>query len=245
LNELFKAPDGTWRPGGQIALARSLLRLVAMSQAHHGDVLSSDGAPLAPTHSTDPNEDQILLAAMARDDRRALATFYACHLDGLLRRAERLMRDPEEARDLVHDVVLQVWRLAGTYDPARASVDAWLSMLVRCRGLDRLRARRAFRRATRLKSAVTEVASATEGLGLPDAIAVRRACGALADRDRLLVALAYQRQMTCTEIANELDIPVGTMKWRMASVLRDLRQSILEPVPPQLPASRGRPSSSI
>lgn len=180
--------------------------------------------PRAVAAATD--EDQRLLAAMARHDRRALATFYARHCDRLLRAASRLVRDPEEARDLVHDVVLEVWRLAGTYDPARAGVTAWLTMLLRCRALDRLRSRRALGHATRRKRATAQAGATAAALPLADAIALRRACRALPARDRELLGLAYQRGLTCTEIARVLDMPVGTMKWRMAVVLRELRRVI-------------------
>jgi len=174
-------------------------------------------------------DDQALLAAMAQADRQALATFYTRHFDRLLRNASRLVRDPEDARDLVHDVVLEVWRLAGSYDPGRACVTAWLMMLLRCRAVDRLRSRRALGQATRRKRAVAQVGAAAAALPLADAIAIRRACGALSDQDRQLLGLAYHRGLTCSEIADVLAMPVGTMKWRMAAVLGELRQVIADP----------------
>src|SRR5919108_2027252 len=86
--------------------------------------------------------DTSVVARMAAGDDRALAELYDRHGALVFSLAHAILGEAADAEETTADVFLQVWRGAATFDPTRASVAAWLTMVVRSRALDRLRARR-------------------------------------------------------------------------------------------------------
>src|SRR5207247_8310759 len=80
-----------------------------------------------------------LIRRMATGDRDALATFYDLYAPlafGLLR---RMLRDVDEAAEVLQEVFWELWRAAGEYDPRRGSPEAWVSGRRWSRGFARVR----------------------------------------------------------------------------------------------------------
>src|SRR5947207_5386186 len=80
-----------------------------------------------------------LIRRMAAGDRDALAPFYDLYAPlafGLLR---RMLRDVDEAAEVLQEVFWELWRAAGEYDPRRGSPEAWVTVRARSRGIDRVR----------------------------------------------------------------------------------------------------------
>src|SRR6266566_3057989 len=80
-----------------------------------------------------------LIRRMAGGDREALAAFYDLYAPlafGLLR---RMLRDVDEAAEVLQEVFWELWRAAGEYDPRRGSPEAWVTVWARSRGIDRVR----------------------------------------------------------------------------------------------------------
>jgi RNA polymerase sigma-70 factor, ECF subfamily len=164
--------------------------------------------------------DMELISEMARGQQAALGSLYDRHGGLLLGVLTRLLKNPEEAEDVLHEVFLEVWERAGDYDPSRGSVRAWLVMRARSRGLDRLRA------LTRLRALSADAAS-LEDAPTPapsDTLSVRRALSNLPPELRTLLELGYFEGLSSTEIAAHEQIAVGTVKSRVARALAELRE---------------------
>ena len=131
----------------------------------------------------------------------------------------------EPVEDLVHEVMLEAWRRAESYDPKRGPVRSWLGTRMWCRAVDRVRA---MKRAPRLGLEDARLADHhSNGDGdRADHIAVRKALASLSEEHRMVLALSYYRGLTAKEIAAELRIPVGTAKSRSAAGLRKLRAAL-------------------
>jgi RNA polymerase sigma-70 factor (ECF subfamily) len=184
-----------------------------------------------PPGEDDAAIDAALVAAMAEGDRGALATLYERHASLLLGLAIRIVRDRREAEDLLHDVFLEAWRSAKDFDPKRGRVRTWLAIRMRSRALDLQKSARVSRNA------------GDSGLDLlvddgdttnPDCARVRAALASLGDDQRKVLELAYFEGLSCTEIAERITIPVGTVKSRIAAGLERLRtglQSVRLPRP--------------
>lgn len=159
-----------------------------------------------------------------------------CAVEELIRRYGRVMfslscritRDPSLAEDTVQDACMQVWRDAIQYDSARGSVQAWLLVITRARTLDRVRARQ--RRNNCLRGGFD--ADTARGAECPADLALERrdqlgAVGAVMDilpePDRRAVELAYYEGLTHTEIAQRLDLPLGTAKTHIRRAMQTLR----------------------
>jgi RNA polymerase sigma-70 factor (ECF subfamily) len=171
-----------------------------------------------------------LLAAIARGDRDAFARFYDLHAGLVHTFALRILREREEAEEVVQDVFVQVWRQAEAYSRERGTPEAWLVTLARSRGIDKLRSRR--RRDEMVRPAdnpdrLPEPAVLESATGPAEARAtLGGALADLPDAQRRVLELAYFDGLTQTEIAAHLGEPLGTVKTRVRSALDRLRAAL-------------------
>lgn len=86
-------------------------------------------------------DDARLLAEIAGGDQAALANLYRRRSGLIYSLLARMLNNEMEAQEVMQDAFTLIWRRAGEYDPLRSSPLAWMIMLARGRGLDRLRAR--------------------------------------------------------------------------------------------------------
>ena len=170
-------------------------------------------------------EDAALVAAMAGGDSAALAKLYERHAGVLLGLALRIVRERREAEDLLHDVFLEAWRSAKDFDPKRGRVRTWLAIRMRSRALDLQKSARVSRNAG---DAGLEVVPDESARTSPDHARVRAALAELPDDQRHVLELAYFEGLTCSEIAERIGKPIGTVKSRLSAAMAKLRASIVE-----------------
>jgi RNA polymerase sigma-70 factor (ECF subfamily) len=141
--------------------------------------------------------------------------------------ALRLLRDRDAAQECVHDVFTQLWRRGTAYAAERGSLEAFLVTCVRNRALERLRD------ATRGRAAIEKMDVREEYIMEEDPIErerIARAVAQLTEGQAAVVQLAYFRAMTLSEVASQLQIPIGTVKARLSAALRALRRSLIPQV---------------
>jgi RNA polymerase sigma-70 factor (ECF subfamily) len=174
--------------------------------------------------------DSELVQRAARGDRAALGLLYDRYAPYLLALGRRLLSDRREAEDVLHDVFLEAFRAAGQYEEARGSVRAWLLTRMRSRCLDRKKAPLARRVVPTDELHLPEPQKGAEEdpfLG-PDRARVRAALGALPEEQRIVLVLGYFEGLSSSEIAEQLTLPVGTVKSRVAAALGKLRSALAE-----------------
>ena len=142
----------------------------------------------------------------------------------------KMLSDPAQAEDLLHDAFVEAWGAVNSYDPARGSVRAWLVTRMRSRALDRLRKR------SRSKEELGErfetfdgVSELSDPSAAPDQALVREALQSLPEAQRAVLELGYFQGCSSSEIASRLDIPIGTVKSRVARGLAQLRKALADP----------------
>jgi len=138
-----------------------------------------------------------------------------------LRLAYRYARNPSEAEDIAQDALLRAWHRRSTLrDPERRN--QWLATIVR---------NEAFRQHARIRPDPTASIEGREGVEDARVVAtveradLRAALNKLDDRDRKLLQMRYQDDMTQAEIANRLGIPEGTAKVRLHRARDRLRRA--------------------
>ena len=171
----------------------------------------------------DDAEDAALVAAMARGDQAALAKLYDRYAALLLGLAMRIVRERREAEDLLHDVFLEAFRQAKDFDPKRGKARTWLAIRMRSRALDLQKSARVARNAG---DAGLDVVPDEAEQASPDHGRVRTALAQLGADQRRVLELAYFEGLSCTEIAERLRVPVGTVKSRLAAGLTRLRDCL-------------------
>ncbi len=168
-------------------------------------------------------ELQALMRGVVRRDRAAFAALYERTAPQLFGIALRILRQREEAEDVLQEAFVAVWDRAASFDPIRGSVMTWLVTVLRHRAIDRRR-RRAHPEG-RLGSeenllALTAAASDESDRGARLA-ALQKCLGELEERPRQAVLLAYAYGYTHEELAKRLTTPIGTVKsWVRRSLER-------------------------
>lgn len=170
-------------------------------------------------------DDIALIRAMAGGDRAALAALYDRHAPTMMALALRILRNRGEAEDLLHDVFLEVWRAAADYDTSRGRVRTWLVIRMRSRALDVVKSARVARR-TDDDTAAGLVVAGDDPSASPDQARVRAALGEVPAEQRVVLELAYFEGLSCSEIADKLAVPIGTVKSRLAAGLAKLRATL-------------------
>jgi RNA polymerase sigma-70 factor (ECF subfamily) len=175
--------------------------------------------------------DEDLLALATAGEEQAFGLLYDRHARVAFSLAYRLLGDRESAEDLVQDAFLAVWRGSASYSAARGSVRTWLLGILHHRGVDRLRTQSAIgRRQEALEQAeryeAAEPDAADEVIGRAEARDLRKALDQLPGDQLRVIKLAYYGGFTHQEIAEMLDVPLGTVKSRMRLALERIRRGI-------------------
>jgi RNA polymerase sigma-70 factor (ECF subfamily) len=175
--------------------------------------------------------DEALLALAAREDEEALAQLYDRYGRVAYGVALRIVRDQALAEDAVQEAFLTVWRTAGSFRADRAKPSTWILTLVHRRAVDVVR-REERRRAAPLEGTDEpdeRGRAADEEIELTDRRRiVQEALRQLPDEQREALELAYYGGLTQSELAERLSVPLGTIKSRMFTGLRRLRDLLAE-----------------
>lgn len=177
------------------------------------------GAGERPAASQDP---VVLVTAVANGDRESLARLYDMFAPLLLAIGVRILGDRAKAEDVLHDVMLEVWRRASDYEKRRGSVRAWLAVRMRSRALDRVRAPRNSRTVAFEPNSDKRVIAAGQTIAA-DESRLRAALAELPDEQRVVLELGYFEGLSSSEIAERMNTPLGTVKSRVAAALSKLR----------------------
>jgi RNA polymerase sigma-70 factor (ECF subfamily) len=177
--------------------------------------------------------DALDAGAMARiqaGDEAALAELYDRHAPFVLGVALKIVRDQNEAEDVVHDAFIAVVERADQFRPERGSLIAWLVTTVRHLALDR--ARRRIRRTQILDEELRH--EPAEPVADPEAlswlehrrVAVVAALAHLSVEQRRTLEIAFFEGLSYPEIAERESVPLGTIKSRAARALAALRAAL-------------------
>jgi RNA polymerase sigma-70 factor (ECF subfamily) len=173
--------------------------------------------------------DEALLGLVASGEEAALGELYDRYGRVAYGLALRILRDAALAEDAVQDAFLAVWRSAASFAAEKAKPSTWILTLVHRRAVDVVR-REQRRRADPIEEAEHPSSeSVDEEADLRDR---RRAVQAALERlpadQREALELAYYGGLTQSEIAERLGLPLGTIKSRMFTGLRRLRDLLAD-----------------
>jgi RNA polymerase sigma-70 factor, ECF subfamily len=197
-----------------------------------GDRARWEPGPDRPSAVEDPRgeDTDLLLRAVARGDDAAFARLFdvvAARVFGLVR---RVLRDPAQAEEVTQEVLVEIWRTAARFDPARGSATAWMFMIAHRRAVDRVRAEQAasdrVRRAAALAADTPYDQVVERATARLEQQQVRHCLDALTELQREAITLAYYGGYTYREVAELLDTGLPTVKTRMRDGLIRLRDCL-------------------
>lgn len=181
----------------------------------------------------DAASDDELMQAIARQDSAALVALYDRYGRLAFGLAYRIVNDGPLGEEIVQDAFMQVWRRAATYQANQGgSARAWLLTIVHHRAIDLVRRAGASRPPDVPLDDAGELVAGTDVWREVSAHLtqdeVRAAVGALPPEQREAIELAYFQGLSQSEIAERLQMPLGTVKGRMRLGLEKIRGELAE-----------------
>jgi RNA polymerase sigma-70 factor (ECF subfamily) len=161
--------------------------------------------------------DADLVRRVAGGDRAALAALYERHGQAVLAQIVLAVGERTLAEEILQDTMLAVWRGAASFRGA-SRVRSWLIAIARRQARDRMRRHRVDTVTDDLLSGWAAAEPGPEDLTLAraEAAVVAKAVGELGPRHREILGLVYGASLTLAEAAAVLDVPLGTVKSRLA-----------------------------
>ena len=179
--------------------------------------------------------DEELMELVADGDARAFEVVYDRHGGPAFSLAYRMVGNRTIAEDITQEAFLSIWRSRVRYQRERGSVRSWVLGIVHHRGIDALRRNLVHERRRASAEGIEERHEAPERTDVEvarrdEARSVRAAIDELPDQQGQVIELAYFGGFTHTQIAEMLQMPIGTVKGRMRLGLEKLRRALSQEV---------------
>ncbi len=171
------------------------------------------------------NEDWILMQRIAQGNEIAVRTLYDRFGSLVFRNACQVLGSVAEAEDATQEVFVQIWRTADRYDPTRAKLVTWVMLISRRMLIDRLRRRMVRPNAMSLDEGLhdTSVPPVQDSEVKEGSANVRRRMSELPELQREVIERVYLQGYSLREVAEQRNMPVGTIKSALSRGLSRLR----------------------
>ena len=180
------------------------------------------------TEPLGPHEDIELVQRLKRRDAQAMLTLYDRYGKLVYSVILRAVKDGSLAEDIAQETFLRIWNRIHTFDEQRGRLEAWLVTVARNRAFDYLRSVRGAGAASSprlddLANSALMAVKEQQADRIARETAVRAALKQLSQDQREVIELTHFEGLTQTEIAAQLNKPLGTVKGLVRSALRNLR----------------------
>lgn len=181
-------------------------------------------------------DEVALLRRVAQKDAQALQQLYDQYARLVYSLVYRIVGKQEDAEDLLQEVFLLVWEKAKYFDESKGNVYSWLVALSRNRAIDKTRSEKNLRTKSRKLTAESQVIESSvhtlQKTPLDAAVMSQRAALVeeamhdISEEQREVIMLAYFGGLSQSEIAQELELPLGTVKTRIRQGMLKLQGAL-------------------
>ena len=216
-------------------------RLWAKGPEHENVVLvdhSPVGGPGAPRAGhvgeppiVDPHAAHLvdLMCRTAQGDHQAFSELYDATVRRVFGAVLQVLRSSEHAEEVTQEVYAEIWQQAARFNPSKGSVITWMITIARRRAVDRVRSvssemARAEKYAKAVGPDIDVVWDRTAQK--QDIERVRQGLRSLTDLESQALTLAYYEELTQSQIADRLNVPLGTVKSRTRAAMKRLGEAL-------------------
>lgn len=218
--EAFAEPNGC----GSVERNRGLMSRVPQSKP-------AEATPIQPAQDSAPPSHETLIVLVARDrDKSAFKQLFGYFAPRLKSYLMNLGLGAERAEDVAQDVMVTVWQKAEQFDASKAKLSTWMFRIARNRFID-LKRRQKYPEVDaddHLKELVAPEQTDQPVMAGQTATRINKAMVILKENQRQVIELSFFEELSHSQIAERLDLPLGTVKSRIRIAFQALRKELGE-----------------
>jgi RNA polymerase sigma factor (sigma-70 family) len=180
---------------------------------------------LAKKHKISLSEDELVLSLRNREKIavEALYDMYSASLFGVI---SRIVIDEAVAEDVLQETFVKIWHSFSGYSSGKGRLFTWMVNIARNLAIDKVRSKdfRNQNKNQELENNVTFIDEQKNTVYNPELLGIKELVGALKPEQKLILDLVYFKGYTHVEAADELGIPLGTIKTRLRMAIQQLRK---------------------
>lgn len=174
-------------------------------------------------------ENQIV-SLLKKGDQQAVALIYDHYGAVLFGLCVRMMGSKEEAEEVFQESMIKIWKKAQSYDSEKARLYTWMMNVTRNTCIDQIRKEDRKPEIQAVEKNVTKVEAVHQTTDSVDHIGLKKELKNLRPEDRSVIELSYLEGYTQDEIAQKLNIPLGTVKSRARKAIKELRRLLAKDI---------------
>lgn len=167
---------------------------------------------------------ELIIPLLKAQDKNAVELLYDHYAGSLYGIVYRIVSSKELAEQVMQDTFVKAWRNGASYDESKGRLFTWLLNIARNTAIDATRTSH-FRHSRRTDGIDSLIFSQGGDSINSDALGLQEAVNKMDEKYSLLINLVYFNQYTQKEVAEEMGVPLGTIKTRMRRAISTLRKS--------------------
>jgi RNA polymerase sigma factor (sigma-70 family) len=177
-----------------------------------------------PIVQDDMFNEEALYNLIRQDPDRVFRELYKRYSAAIFGHLIQLLKVQEDAEEVLQESFVKIWKNLKGYDPQKGRVFTWMLRIARNTGIDQLR-KNQNRNAKTSNTPIESVSIASEDLQITDS-GLMKVIDTLDDNQKFLVYTLIFKGYTQQEVADEFDIPLGTVKSRFRAAMKKLRENL-------------------
>lgn len=176
-------------------------------------------------HKISLSEEELILALRQREKiaAEALYDMYSASLFGVI---SRIVTDTATAEDVLQDTFVKIWNSFGSYSAEKGRLFTWMVNIARNLSIDKLRSKdfKNQNKNQELENNVTFIDEQRNTVYKPELLGIKDLLETLKPEQKSILDLVYFKGYTHVEAADELGVPLGTIKTRLRMAIVQLRK---------------------
>lgn len=172
-------------------------------------------------------EDQ-LIAGLRAQDRKTVEYLYDKYSRALYAVISRIITDKDIAEEVFHDAFIKITRKIDSYDESKGRLYTWMANICRNAAIDKTRSKEYSKssKTNTIDDYVYGLESESGTSQLVDGIGVKELLVDLNEEQRFVIECIYFKGFTHSEISEEFDLPLGTVKSRIRAAINVLKKNL-------------------
>lgn len=181
---------------------------------------------MAATKKISLSEEE-LVSKLKSQDTLAIQALYDMYSGALLGVISRVIQHTEVAEDLLQETFIKIWNSAGSYDNSKGRLFTWMMNIARNLSIDKLRSKD-FKNSNKnqdIENNVDFIDAQKEVTFNADLLGIKELVTSLKPEFKTVLDMVYFKGYTHVEAAEELNLPLGTVKTRIRMGIMELRKN--------------------